>query len=126
MRSMNYQQNYQQNNNQNNYQQNYQQQNNNQIYNQNYNNKPQNPHNQQNRMIKIYLYYKTGKTQDGRRYRVPHTISFGFDMTVSLNGNSSSMVQYDPAVDSDYIIYDPLKCGVSVNKSGYLTLQITD
>ena len=102
MRNMNYQQN--------NYQQNNYQQNN----------------NQQNRMIKIYLYYKTGRTQDGRRYKVPHTISFGFDMTVSLNGNSGSMVQYDPDVDCDYIIYDPLKCGVSVNKSGYLTLQITD
>lgn len=115
MRNMNYQQNYQQNNNQNNYQQ----QNNNQKY----NNNQQNP---QFGMMKIYLYYKTGKTQDGRRYRVPHTVSFGFDMTVSLNGNSASMVQYDPAVDSDYIIYDPLKCGVSINKSGYLTLQITD
>ena len=125
MRSMNYQQNnyQQQNNNQNNYQQNqYQQQNNNQ----NYNNKINNPHNPQFRMMKIYLYYKTGKTQDGRRYRVPHTVSFGFDMTVSLNGNSGSMVQYDPDVDCDYIIYDPLKCGVSINKSGYLTLQITD
>ena len=109
MRNMNYQQNnYQQNNNQ------------------NYSNKINNPHNQQNRMIKIYLYYKTGRTQDGRRYRVPHTISFGFDMTVSLNGNSGSMVQYDSDVDCDYIIYDPLKCGVSINKSGYLTLQITD
>ena len=114
MRNMNYQQN------------NYQQNNNQQNNNQNYNNKINNPHNQQNRMIKIYLYYKTGRTQDGRRYRVPHTISFGFDMTVSLNGNSGSMVQYDPNVDCDYIIYDPLKCGVSVNKSGYLTLQITD
>lgn len=113
MRNMNYQQN------------NYQQQNNNQNYNQNYNNKTQNPHNQQNRMMKIYLYYKSG-TKNGRRYRVPHTISFGFDMTVSLNGNSGNMVQYDPSVDSDYIIYDPTKCGVSVNKSGYLTLQITD
>lgn len=79
-----------------------------------------------NNMYRIDLYYNEGYTAQGKRFKVPHTTAFGFDMTVSLNGNSRNLIQKDPNTGTDFIIYDANKAGVKINQSGYLTLHITD
>lgn len=74
-------------------------------------------------MVRINIYFNTGKTADGRTYKVPHTTAWGFDMSVQLNGN----MQYKQDPNGQYYVeYDPTKAGVKVNKNGYLMLTIID
>lgn len=72
-------------------------------------------------MVTIDIYFNTGKTKDGRSYRVPHTIAWGFDMTVQLNGNANYQTRPDGTF---FVQYDPKKAGLKVNQSGYLVLNI--
>ena len=76
--------------------------------------------------FRINIYYNEGTTSDGKKYKVPHTTDFGWDMTVSLNGNMKGKVQYDNAAKTYYIIYDARKAGVKLNSNGYFVLHITD
>lgn len=77
-------------------------------------------------MFRINIYFNEGITKDGKKFKVPHTIDFGYDMTVSLNGNMKGQVQYDNQQQTYYIIYDPRKAGVKINNNGYAILHITD
>ena len=37
-------------------------------------------------LYRVDIFYNEGITKDGRKYKVPHTCSFGVNMTVQLNG----------------------------------------
>lgn len=75
-----------------------------------------------NKTLVIEIFFVSG-TKDGKKYKVPHTTAFGYNMAVQLNGNLS----YYTGEDGKYYVeYDPMKAGLKVNNSGYLTLQLID
>ena len=74
-------------------------------------------------MMRINIFYRTGKTKEGKSYTVPYTLDFGYNLTIQLNGNLKA--QTDPT-GQDYVVYDPMKAGLKVNERGYLTLNIID
>lgn len=76
-------------------------------------------------MYRINIYWNCGKTADGRNYKVPHTIDFGYDLTISLNGNMRSKVQKDND-GTEFIIYDPRKARIKAGNDGYLVLHVID
>lgn len=76
--------------------------------------------------FRINIYYNEGTTPDGKKYKVPHTTDFGWDMSISLNGNMKGKVQYDNEAKTYYIIYDPKKAGLKFNNNGYVVLHIID
>ena len=76
--------------------------------------------------FRINIYYNEGTTKDGKKYKVPHTTDFGWDMTVQLNSCKNTAIQHDAENNVDYVIYDARKAGVKLNDKGYLVLHITD
>ena len=74
-------------------------------------------------MMRINIFYRTGKTKEGKSYKVPYTLDFGYNLTTQLNGNLKAQTDQN---GQDYVIYDPIKAGLKVNERGYLTLNIID
>lgn len=71
----------------------------------------------------IEIFFNEGTTKDGRKYKVPHTLAWGVDMTVQLNGSQGYYVGEDGHY---YVEYDPIKAGFKMNTKGYITLNIGD
>ena len=74
-------------------------------------------------MFRLNLFYRTGKTKDGKNYKVPYTLDLGYNLTVQLNGNLKAQTDEN---GQDFVVYDPAKAGLKVNQNGYLVLNIID
>ena len=79
-----------------------------------------------NTIFRIEIYYNEGTTRDGKKYKVPHTCSFGYDCTVQLNSCKTTQIQFDNNTKTYFLVYDARKAGMKLNDKGYLTLHITD
>ena len=77
-------------------------------------------------LYRVDIFYNEGITKDGRKYKVPHTCSFGVNMTVQLNGGMRTAVAWDDIKGTYFIVYDAKKAGFKVNNKGYIELTLTD
>lgn len=75
---------------------------------------------------RLNIYFNEGTTKDGKKYKVPHTFDYGVDMTVQLNGGIRTAIDYDEQTGQQFIMYDPRRAGLYVNKKGYVEIHITD
>lgn len=76
-----------------------------------------------NNMFRINIFYNEGTSTSGKKYKVPHTIDFGYNCTVQINSQNVK-IQHDNQLNCDYIIYDAMKAGLKMNEKGYLVLHI--
>lgn len=76
-----------------------------------------------NNTFRINIFYNEGTTKEGKKYKVPHTIDFGYNMTVQIN-NQNIHIQHDNQLNCDFIVYDAMRAGLKMNEKGYLTLHI--
>jgi len=75
-------------------------------------------------MYSIDIFYNTGNKY-GKNYRVPHTIAFGYDLTISFQqGAELQLVQWDQQRQTYVMTYDPMKAGIKVKQNGYLELVV--
>ena len=74
-------------------------------------------------MNRLYFYYRE-RTKNGKKFKIPYTTQFGFNMSISLNGNIQ--VNKDPDNGWLYIDYNPCLAEVRVNEKGFLVLHIID
>ena len=46
-----------------------------------------------NSIFRINIFYNEGVTKDGKKYKVPHTVDFGYNMTVQINNQNNENLQ---------------------------------
>lgn len=71
-------------------------------------------------MIRINIFYNEG-FKNGKKYKVAHTLDFGYDLSISLGQGVQVLKDADGQL---YILYDPAKAGMRVQQNGYLQLVI--
>lgn len=75
-------------------------------------------------MQKLYFYFRERTTKNGKKIKIPYTTQFGFNMSISLNGNIQ--IHKDPDNGLLFIYYNPYYAEIKVNEKGFLVLSIID